>query len=52
MSHMYHINVHRFINMADIEVKPRWNSLMVTVLRDSRQVSLAQGLATVVMKGC
>ena len=35
------INVQRFISMADIEVKPR------TVLpRDSRQVSLAQRLAT------
>ena len=21
----YHIDTHRFINMADIEVQPRWN---------------------------
>ena len=38
----YHINAHRFINMADIKVKPR--SVLPTY-RDSRQVSLAQVLA-------
>ena len=38
----YRINAHRFINMADIEVKPR---NVLPMYRDRRQVSLAQDLA-------
>ena len=39
---IYRINAHRFINMADIEVKPR---SVLPMYRDSRQVSLVQVLA-------